>query len=84
MIIKKGIFPKNSPFYCRRPRLGLGSFHQIPQIWVFMAGTIALGYVDMYVKVSVHVCFALKIAPQRGKGEKREGVQIAKQSTHNL
>ena len=28
--------------------------------------------------------FVLKIAPQMGEGEKREGVQIAKQSTQNL
>ena len=28
--------------------------------------------------------FALKIAPQRGEGEKREGVQISKQSAQNL
>ena len=28
--------------------------------------------------------FVLKTAPQRGEGEKREGVHIAKQSTQNL
>ena len=28
--------------------------------------------------------FGLKIAPQRGEGEKREGVQISKNSTQNL
>ena len=30
------------------------------------------------------VCFVLKLAPQRGKGEKREGVQISKQTTQPL
>ena len=29
------------------------------------------------------VCFALKFAPQRGDGKKREGVKISKQSTQN-
>ena len=29
-------------------------------------------------------CFVLKFAVQRGEGEKREGVQITKQSTQNL
>ena len=28
--------------------------------------------------------FVLKVAPQRGEGEKREGVQISKNSTQNL
>ena len=28
--------------------------------------------------------FILKVAPQRGEGEKREGVQISKNSTQNL
>ena len=30
------------------------------------------------------VYFVLKVAPQRGEGEKREGVQISKNSTQNL
>ena len=30
------------------------------------------------------VCFVLKIAPQRREGEKKEGVQISKQTTQNL
>ena len=29
-------------------------------------------------------CMALKVAPQRGEGEKREGLQISKNSTQNL
>ena len=29
-------------------------------------------------------CFVLNVAPQRGEGEKREGVQISKNSSHNL
>ena len=29
-------------------------------------------------------CFGLKFALQRGEGEKREGMQISKQSTQNL
>ena len=29
-------------------------------------------------------CFVFKFALQRGEGEKREGVQISKRSTHNL
>ena len=29
-------------------------------------------------------CFHLKIAPQRGEGEKRKGVQISKNSSQNL
>ena len=29
-------------------------------------------------------CFGVKIAPKRGEGEKREGVQISKNSTQNF
>ena len=35
-------------------------------------------------RVKGSVCFVLKFALQRGVGEKREGVQISKQSTQNL
>ena len=30
------------------------------------------------------MCYVLKIAPHRGEGEKREEVQISKQSSQNL
>ena len=36
--------------------------------------------VVLYLEGSM--CFALKLALQRGEGEKREGVEISKQSIH--
>ena len=37
-----------------------------------------------YEILTLTACLVLKIPPQRGDGEKREGVQISKNSTQNL
>ena len=48
------------------------------------SATLLCSGVKLILMSKVHCVLCLKIVPQRGEGEKRENVQILKQSTQNL
>ena len=65
------------PVTATQPRVGLVSQQVIELRDTVQGSSYLLGQ-------RFRACFVLKFALQRGEGEKRDGVQISKQSTQNL